>query len=66
MTTCVPIIAVLRPSPVTLSTCPGQSGDDLMAALAKKGYDFRADQAGAADGDDLHGLSSVNVERAAP
>jgi hypothetical protein len=32
----------------------GRGGDDLVAALAQNGDGFRADQAGAADNDDLH------------
>src|SRR5215475_14345668 len=34
----------------------GRGGDDLVAALAQNGNGLRADQAGAADDDDLHGL----------
>ena len=34
----------------------GRCGDDLVAALAQDGDSLRADQAGAADHDDLHGL----------
>src|SRR5262249_61191587 len=33
----------------------GRGGDDLVATLAQDGDRFRADQAGAADDDDLHG-----------
>ena len=33
----------------------GRGGDDLVAALAQNGDGLRADQAGAADHDDLHG-----------
>src|SRR5207245_6263018 len=32
----------------------GRGGDDLVAALAQNGDGLRADQAGAADNDDLH------------
>src|SRR6516164_4321315 len=35
----------------------GRGDDDLVAALAQNGDGLRADQAGAADDDDLHGLS---------
>src|SRR5260221_282730 len=35
----------------------GRGGDDLMAALAQNGDGLRADQAGAADDDDLHVMS---------
>jgi hypothetical protein len=34
----------------------GRGGDHLVAALAQNGDGLRADQAGAADDDDLHGL----------
>src|SRR5262249_53913278 len=37
----------------------GRCGDDLVAALAQNGDGLRADQAGAADNDDLHGLPSL-------
>src|SRR5947207_15821758 len=37
----------------------GRGGDDLVAALAQNGDGLRADQAGAADDDDLHGLPSL-------
>src|SRR3984885_3108407 len=37
----------------------GRGGDDLVAALAQDGDRLRADQAGAADDDDLHELTSV-------
>jgi hypothetical protein len=35
-----------------------RGADDLAAALAQNGYGLRADQAGPADDDDLHGLPS--------
>jgi hypothetical protein len=35
----------------------GRGGDDLVAALAQNGDGLRADQAGAADDDDLHGFN---------
>jgi hypothetical protein len=34
----------------------GRGGDDVVAGLAQNGDGLRADQAGAADNDDLHGL----------
>src|SRR3954468_22885647 len=34
----------------------GRCGNDLVAALAQNGNSLRADQASAADDDDLHGL----------
>ena len=37
----------------------GRGGDDLVATLAQNGDGLRADQAGAADDDDLYGLPSV-------
>src|SRR5215475_557161 len=36
----------------------GRGGDDLVAALAQNGDGLRADQAGAADDDDLHERTS--------
>ena len=36
----------------------GRGGDDVMAALAQNGDGLRADQAGAANNHDLHGLTS--------
>jgi hypothetical protein len=37
----------------------GRGDDDLVAALAQNGDGLRADEAGAADDDDLHGLPSL-------
>src|SRR4051794_19049656 len=37
----------------------GRCGDDLVSALVQDANDLRADQAGAADDDDLHGLPSL-------
>ena len=37
----------------------GRGGDDIVATLAQNGNGLRADQAGAADDDDLHGLPSL-------
>jgi hypothetical protein len=37
----------------------GRGGDELVAALAQNGNGLRADQAGAADDDHLHGLPSL-------
>src|SRR5215475_5369271 len=37
----------------------GRGGEDLVAALAQNGDGLRADQAGAADDDDLHDLASL-------
>src|SRR5262249_45388528 len=37
----------------------GEAGDDLVPALAQNGDGLRADQASAADDDDLHGLPSL-------
>src|SRR5437763_9451820 len=42
-----------------LEPLAGRCGDDLVAALAQNGDGLRADQAGAADDDDLHGLPSL-------
>src|SRR5438309_2561906 len=42
----------------------GRGGDDLVAALAQSGDRLRADQAGAADDDDLHGLLSSSTTAA--
>src|SRR5215831_8598863 len=41
-----------------VDTAFGRGGDDFVAALAQNGDGLRADQAGAADDDDLHGLLS--------
>ena len=41
----------------------GRGGDDLVAALAQNGDGLRADQAGAADDDDLHMRSPSVVAR---
>src|SRR5262245_34934880 len=56
--TCVPAIASLSPSPVMVLT---PSGDDVVAALAQNGNGLRADQAGAADDDDLHGFPPLST-----
>src|SRR6185437_14991447 len=37
----------------------GRGGDDVVAALAQDGDRLRADQTGAADDDDFHGLTSI-------
>src|SRR5262249_49179829 len=42
-----------------VDTAFGRAGDDLVAALAQNGNGLRADQAGAAVDDDLHGLLSL-------
>src|SRR3979490_1774217 len=42
-----------------VDTALGRGGNDLVAALAQNGDGLRADQAGAADDDDLHGLPSL-------
>src|SRR5262245_25031839 len=42
-----------------VDTAFGRAGDDLVAALAQNGDGLRADQAGAAVDDDLHGLLSL-------
>src|SRR6185437_6696360 len=39
----------------------GRGGDDLMATLAQNGDGLRADQAGAADDDDLHGFPPLSM-----
>ena len=55
ITTCAPARASLSPSPVMrVDAALGRGGDDLVAALAQNGDGLRADQAGAADDDDLH------------
>jgi hypothetical protein len=38
-----------------IDACIWRGGDDLVAALAQNGDGLRADQASAADDDDLHG-----------
>jgi len=38
----------------------GRGGDDLVATPAQNGDSLRANQAGAADDDDLHGLTSLD------
>jgi hypothetical protein len=42
----------------------GRGGDDLVAALAQNGDTLRADQAGAADDEDLHGYPPLSKPRA--
>src|SRR5215831_8611575 len=42
-----------------VDTAMGRGGDDVVAALAQNGDGLRADQAGATDDDDLHGLPSL-------
>src|SRR6516164_10472793 len=67
ITTCAPATASLTPSPViVLTPLLGRCGDDLVTALAQNGDGFRADQAGAADDDDLHGLPPLSMTGAAP
>src|SRR5262249_8545 len=39
----------------------GRGGDDLVAALAQNGDGLRADQSGATDDDDLHGLPPLST-----
>src|SRR6266536_2574135 len=56
ITICAPAMASLSPSPVMLLI---PLWDDLVAALAQNGDGLRADQARAADDDDLHGLPSL-------
>src|SRR5215813_8516329 len=46
-----------------VDTALGRGGDDLVAALAQNGDGLRADQASAADDDDLHGSHSVIDDR---
>jgi hypothetical protein len=53
-------MASLSPSPVmVIDARVRRGGDGLVAALAQNGDGLRADQAGAADDDDLHGLPSL-------
>ena len=60
ITTCVPAMASLSPSPViVLTPVFGAAATTLVAALAQNGDGLRADQAGPADDDDLHGLPSL-------
>src|SRR6187200_3411074 len=54
ITTCVPAIASLRPWPDGVHTRIGRGGDDVVAALTQNGDGLRANQARAADHDDLH------------
>src|SRR5213593_1831278 len=61
ITTCVPAIAGDG-----VDAGIGRGGDDLVAALAQNGDGLRADQAGAADDDDLHGLPSLVDDPATP
>jgi len=62
MTTCAPAVASLRPSPVmVLTPLLGEAANDVVATLAQNGDGLRADQAGAADDDDLHGLPSLSM-----
>ena len=57
ITTSAPAIASFRPSPVMLLTpVSGEAATTFVAALPQNGNGLRADQAGAADDDDLHGL----------
>src|SRR5258708_1504158 len=44
-----------------VDAAPGRGGDDLVAALAQNGDGLRADQAGADDDDDLHGLAALRM-----
>src|SRR3954469_22390129 len=60
ITTCAPATASLIPSPVMLLMVLGRCGDALVAARAQEGDSLRADQAGAADHDDLHDLPSLS------
>src|SRR5436189_1740167 len=60
ITTCAPGHGLLEPlAGDAVDTAFGRGGDDLVAALAQNGDGLRADQAGTADDDDLHGLPSV-------
>src|SRR5215211_5790631 len=60
ITTCAPAMASLSPSPVmVLMPLLGEAATTSWAALAQNGDGLRADQAGAADDDDLHGLPSL-------
>src|ERR1700722_15105131 len=56
ITTCAPATASLSPSPgIVLIPFLGGGGDALVAARAQNSAGLRADQASAADHDDLHG-----------
>ncbi len=64
ITTCAPAMASLSPSPVTVLTPPlGDAATKLVTALAQNGDGPRADDAGAADHDYLHGLLSFTGRR---
>src|SRR6267143_899119 len=60
ITTCAPAMAALSPSPVMVLTPLLRGGDDLVATLAQNGDGLRANQAGAADDEDLHGFTSLS------
>src|SRR5260370_9818787 len=47
-----------------VDTATGRGGDDLVATLAQNGDGLRADQAGAADDDDLHSLPPLSKPQA--
>jgi hypothetical protein len=62
MTTCAPARAPLSPSPGhSVDAACGRGGNDLVAAVAQNGDGLRADQAGAADDDDLHDVLSFQM-----
>src|SRR5213078_2395098 len=54
ITTCVPAMASLRPSPVMVLTPLFGEADDLLAALAQNGDGLRSDEPRASNYDDLH------------
>ena len=45
---------------MVLTPLLGEAGDGLVASLAQNGDGLRADQAGAADDDDLHEVTSCS------
>src|SRR5215831_13223824 len=64
--TCAPATASLSPLPVmVLTPLLGRAGDDLVTLFAQNGHGLRADQAGAPDNDNLHGLPACRRFKAA-
>src|SRR5215470_5693812 len=59
--TCAPAMASLSPLPVMVFAAFGRAGDDLVTLFAQNGDGLRADQAGAPDNDNLHGLPRLST-----
>src|SRR6516164_6791313 len=60
--TCAPAMASLSPLPVMgVDATFGRAGEDLVTLFAQNGDGLRADQAGAPDHDNLHGLPRLST-----